>query len=92
MNNLIYIIALIALVGCEKVEIPTLEKHELTLICVSDKVITLYDTTLNETVNVVYSYSLFQCELLTITRAYYKNQRPTFTFLCDVETKTYYRL
>ena len=80
------------LCACNKVDIPTLERHELQLIAVYDNNVIMYDITANKEVMLTYNYDLFCIDLVTLYRAYYKNEHPIFVFLCDIETLTYYRL
>ena len=80
------------LFACNKVDVPTFERHELQLTAVYGNTVVLYDVTAGKEVRLTYSYDLFGVELVTLVRAYYKHERPIFVFLCDVETYKYYRL
>ena len=80
------------LCACNKVDVPTLERHELQLTAVYGNTVVLYDITYDKEVRLTYSYDLFGVEIVTIVRAYYKHERPIFVFLCDVENFKYYRL
>lgn len=80
------------LCACNKLDIPTLERHELQLTAVYGNTVVMYDITADKEAHLTYNYDLFCIDLVTLVRAYYKNERPIFVFLCDVETYIYYRL
>ena len=80
------------LYSCDKVDVPTLERHEVQLTAVYGNTVVLYDITAGKEVRLTYSYDLFGVEIVTLVRAYYKHERPIFVFLCDVNNYKYYRL
>lgn len=80
------------LCACNKVDVPTLERHELQLTAVYGNTVVLYDITAGKEVRITYSYDLFGVDIVTLVRAYYKHELPIFVFLCDVEIFKYYRL
>ena len=80
------------LYSCDKVDVPTLERHEVQLTAVYGNTVVLYDITSDKEVRLTYSYDLFGVEIVTLVRAYYKHERPIFVFLCDVENYKYYVL
>ena len=82
----------ICLYSCNKIDTPTLEKHELQFVAVYNNMIVLYDINLNKEVSLKYNYELFEIDLITLTRIYYRMENPTFTFLCDINSNQYYKL
>ena len=80
------------LCACNKVDVPVLERHEVQLTAVYGNTVVMYDITADKEVRLTYSYDLFGVDIVTLVRAYYKNERPIFVFLCDVNNYKYYRL
>ena len=77
------------LCACDKVDVPTLERHELQLTAVYGNTVVLYDITADKEVRLTYSYDLFGVDIVTLVRAYYKHERHIFVFLSDVENYKY---
>ena len=80
------------LCACDKVDVPTLERHEVQLTAVYGNTVVLCDITADKEVRLTYSYDLFGVEIGTPVRAYCKHERPIFVFLCDIENFKYYML
>ena len=53
------------LCACDKVDAPTLERHEVQLTAVYGNTVVLYDITADKEVRLTYSYDLFGVEIVT---------------------------